>query len=192
VSTNEGDLGHLLDIIEEETPSVTGKINFQAAAQFSCGEGQFLQKLGLKGKASVENVRFVKPDKQQEMDAFSARVRAKSGGDSPGDPVLVSADASSDTMIQHGIAYFPNLEVHLPGARARLRGTFNLLSSKVDLTGKAALDRSISHAVTGWKAVMLKPLAPFFRKKNAGAVVPIAVTGTADEPKIGQDLMHDK
>lgn len=192
LSTNGGDLEHLLEIIEQETPTVTGKISFRAAAQFSCGQGEFLRKLQLKGNASVQDVRFLKPDKQSEMDAFSARVQAKSAGNVPGDPVLVSADASSDTVIQHGIAYFPNLEVHLPGARARLRGTFNLLSSKVDLTGKAALDRSISHAVTGWKAVMLKPLAPFFRKKDAGAVVPIAVTGTADQPKIGQDLMHDK
>jgi len=192
MSTNQGDLEHLLDIIEEETPSVTGKLSFDAAAQFSCGPGQFLEKLQLKGRASVVGVRFLNPDKQTEMDAFSARVQAKRDGDSAGDPVLVSADASSDITIQHGNADFPDLQVRLPGARAQLRGTFNLVSTKVDLTGKAALDRNISHAVTGWKSVMLKPLAPFFRKKDAGAVVSIAVTGTADQPKIAQNVMHDK
>lgn len=192
VATNQGDLEHLLDIIEEETPTVTGKISFQTAAQFPCGQGQFLQKLELKGKASVQDVRFLKADRQTAMDEFSARVRAKADGDSAGDPVMVSANASSDVMIQHGIAYFPNLQVSLPGAQSRLQGTFNLLSTKVDLTGKAALERNISQAVTGWKSVMLKPLAPFFRKKDAGAVVSIAVTGTADQPKIAQNVMHDK
>ncbi len=192
LSTNRGDLEHLLEIIEQETPTVAGKVSFQAAAQFTCGQGAFLQKLQLKGKASVQDVRFVKADKQTEMDAFSARVQAKSAGDPPDDPVEVTANAWSDTTIQNGIANFPDIHVNLPGAQARLHGTFNLLSSKVDLTGRAALERNISHAVTGWKSVLLKPLAPIFRKKDAGAVVSIAVTGTADQPKIGQDLMHDK
>jgi hypothetical protein len=31
-----------------------------------------------------------------------------------------------------------------------------------------------------------------FKKKDAGAVVPIAVTGTAKNPKVGSDLLHDK
>jgi hypothetical protein len=55
-----------------------------------------------------------------------------------------------------------------------------------------ALEKGISHAATGWKAMLLKPLTPFFRKKDVGAMVPIAVTGTAKNPKVGQDVMHDK
>jgi hypothetical protein len=55
-----------------------------------------------------------------------------------------------------------------------------------------ALEKGISHAVTGWRSVLLKPLSPLFRKKDAGAVVPIAVTGTAAQPKVGADLLHDK
>ena len=50
----------------------------------------------------------------------------------------------------------------------------------------------MSHAVTGWKALLLKPVSPLFRKKDAGAVVPIAVTGTAQKPKVGADFFHDK
>jgi len=45
---------------------------------------------------------------------------------------------------------------------------------------------------TGWKSMMLKPLAPFFKKKPAGAVFPIAVTGGPGNYKIGQDFLHDK
>lgn len=192
LSTSNGDLEHLLDIVEQETPTVAGKVNFQASAEFTCGQGSFLQQLNLKGKASVAQVHFIRADKQEQVDAFSARMQSKSASDPPGDPVQVTIDAWSDTSIHHGIAYFPDIHIALPGAQAQLHGTFNLVSSKIDLTGKAALQRNISRAVTGWKSWLLKPVAPFFRKPDAGAVVSIAVTGTADQPKIGQDVMHDK
>ncbi|MGC2583336.1 MAG: hypothetical protein WA399_14635, partial [Acidobacteriaceae bacterium] len=108
------------------------------------------------------------------------------------DPPAVTAEAESDTRFDNGMAYFPDIRFRMPGARAHLHGTFNLLDAKVHLTGKVALQRSLPHAVTGWKAVLLKPLAPLFRHKHAGAVVPIAVTGTANRPKIGEDVLHDK
>jgi len=67
-----------------------------------------------------------------------------------------------------------------------------LLNYKVHLTGKVALQRGISHAATGWKALLLKPLSPFFRKKNAGTVVPVAVTGTAIQPRVGANLFGSR
>ncbi len=73
-----------------------------------------------------------------------------------------------------------------------MHGSFSLLDTRIHLTGKVALQQGISHAATGWKAWLLKPLTPFFRHKRAGAIVPIAVTGTAQDPKVGADLLHDK
>ncbi len=124
---------------------------------------------------------FVTPAEKQKMDAFSARVSRAPPPDAKSDPPAVTAEAESDTRFDNGIAYFPDIRFRMPGARARLHGTFNLLDAKVHLTGKVALQQSLPHAVTGWKAVLLKPLAPLFRHKRAGAVVPIAVTGTAAE-----------
>ena len=40
--------------------------------------------------------------------------------------------------------------------------------------------------------MLLKPLNPFFHHKDQGAVVSVAVTGTAQHPKIGQNVLHDK
>jgi hypothetical protein len=54
------------------------------------------------------------------------------------------------------------------------------------------MDTDISHTATGFKSWLLKPLAPFFKKKNGGAVVPIAVTGGPGNYKVTQDLMHTK
>jgi hypothetical protein len=38
---------------------------------------------------------------------------------------------------------------------------------------------------------MLKPLSPFFRHQNAGAIFSVAVTGTAKQPQIAQNLLHN-
>jgi hypothetical protein len=40
--------------------------------------------------------------------------------------------------------------------------------------------------------MLLKPLIPFFKKKQAGAVVPIAITGKAGAYKVTQNILHGK
>jgi hypothetical protein len=196
IATENSRVDQLLDMVEGSTPEVAGEVSFRAAVDFEEGPGPFLQRLHLQGTISLEKMRFVAASTQEKMDAFSARVRRDPPGepqhDAKDDLPQVQAEASSQTTFAHGMAYFPNIQVTLPGAKARLHGTFNLLNTRIHLTGKVALQRSLSHAVTGWKAWLLKPLAPFFRHRDAGAVVSIAVTGTAQQPKIREDLLHDK
>ena len=190
LATSNGDVNGLLRIVEEANPEVAGSISFHAAVQYSAGPGPFLKRVQLQGKVALDGIHFVTPEEKHEMDSFSERVSKDPPPDSKKDPPAVSAEAVSDTRFDSGMAYFPDIRFQMPGAKAHLHGTFNLLDAKVHLTGTAALQRSLPHAVTGWKAVLLKPLAPFFRHKRAGAVVPIAVTGTAQQPKIGADLLH--
>lgn len=180
----------LLRMVETAEPEMTGTVNLNADAAFMAGPEPFLERLQLKGQAAVTGLRFVDAKKQESMDAFSARVRKGPGEDpkAAGDPATVTLTARSETHFDHGMAYFPDIQAYLPGATARLSGTLNLLNTKVHLAGRVALEKGISHAATGWKAVMLKPLSPFFKKKNAGAVVPIGVTGTAGNPKVGADI----
>jgi len=192
IATNNSHLEDLLKIVEQSDPQVEGDASFQAKAEFADGPGRFLQRLRLKGNIALDHVRFTKQQTEDSLDAFSARVRRDPPDDPKGDPPEVSADAESQTHFDRGVAYFPDIRVIFPGARARLHGRFNLLDSQIHLTGQVALEKGISHAATGWKAALLKPLTPFFRHKPAGAVVPIAVTGTAANPKVGQDLLHDK
>jgi hypothetical protein len=62
----------------------------------------------------------------------------------------------------------------------------------VRLVGNLRMDTDISHTSTGFKSFLLKPLAPFFKKKQAGALVPIAVTGSPGHYQVSQDLLHKK
>lgn len=193
--TQDSRLEQLLEMVEQSDPTVAGDVRFNAAANFTTGPGPFLKRLNLTGQIFLDRAHFATA-KQRSVDAFSARVRKDPPGESQdasqNEPPLVYAAASSHARFQNGVAYLPDIVVTLPGAEARLHGTFNLLNTDVHLTGTAALEKSLSHAATGWKAVLLKPLSPFFRHKQAGAVVSIAVTGTAQHPKLGEDVLHNK
>ena len=186
-ATQGAEVQDLLLMVEKSHPQMAGKVNFDATAEFGSGPQLFLQRLQLKGNVAVEGLRFVDAKKQENMDAFSDRV-SKDDSQSGGDPPGATLAARSETRIERGMAYFPDIRADLPGADAHLHGTFNLLNTKVHLEGKIALQQGISHATTGWKSMLLKPLSPLFKKKHAGAVVPIAVTGTAAKPKVGADI----
>lgn len=186
-ATTEGDLHQLLEVLEGAEPRVAGKVDFTAQAEFGSGPETFLKRLRLKGHIAVHEVSFVRGT-QEEMDAFSARVRKENHNDRE----RVTAAASGDTTFRNGMAYFPGIQVELPGAKAHLAGTFNLLNARVDLTGKVAMQQTLAKDVTGWKKVLITPLSPFFRHGKSGALVSIAVTGTAQKPKIGQNFLHNK
>jgi hypothetical protein len=192
IATKDSRVQDLLKIVEQDDPSVVGKVSFHAAVNLNNGPGKFLQRLGLRGEISLAQVSFAKPDTQHDMNAFAARVQRDPPGGSKTDPPQVTATASSPTAFHEGMAYFPDIHVSLPGADAHLHGTFNLLDTRIHFTGKADLQRDISRAATGWKSALLKPLIPFFRHNDAGAIVSVAVTGTAKQPKITQDMLHKK
>jgi hypothetical protein len=192
IATNQSHLEDLLKIVEQSEPQVNGDVRFHAAVEFSPGPERFLQRLKLQGNIALDHVRFTKAQTEDSLDAFSARVRKNPPGDAKDDSPDVSADARSDTHFANGMASFPDIRVTFPGARARLHGTFNLIDTRIHLIGQVALQQGISHAATGWKSWLLKPLTPFFHHKRAAAVAPIAVTGTAQDPKVGADLLHDR
>ncbi len=192
IATKNSRVEELLRIVEKDEPSVAGDVSFHAAVNLNNGPGPFLQRLGLKGEISLAQIRFTKPQTQQGMNAFAARVQKSPPGDSKHDPPQVTAAASSPTTFHEGMAYFPDIHIAFPGTDAYLHGTFNLLTTRIHFTGKVDLQRDISHAATGWKSALLKPLSPFFRHNDAGAIVSIAVTGTATQPKIAQNVLHNK
>jgi hypothetical protein len=94
--------------------------------------------------------------------------------------------------IESGVVSTSRLTFNVPGAQATIAGTFRFDGEVAHLTGNLKMDTDISHATTGFKSFLLKPLAPFFKKKNAGAVVPIAVTGTPGKYQVTQDISHNK
>ena len=92
--------------------------------------------------------------------------------------------------IRKGFASSRQLVFRVPGVEARLHGTFNFDTKAVHLTGDLRMQSDVSHTVSGFKAILLKPLAPFFHHKHAGAVLPIVITGRPGHYKISQNIFH--
>jgi len=52
----------------------------------------------------------------------------------------------------------------------------------------AASDSEPSNTTHGMKALVLKVLDPFFKRKHAGYIMPVMITGTYEHPMFGLDL----
>ena len=160
----------------------------------------FLQRLRVDGAFVAPGERISDRQTEQSLSAFSLRAQGnKPAGSDEGSDDKTSGsttDALSSlrgtARIRDGIASSQRLTFQVAGAEADLRGTFNFHNKNVRLVGNLKMDTDISHTATGFKSWLLKPLAPFFKKKNGGAVVPIAVTGGPGNYKVTQDLMHTK
>jgi hypothetical protein len=92
--------------------------------------------------------------------------------------------------LENGVIHFSRLQFEIPGTRVILTGKYSLDGNLFDFHGKARLDARLSHLVTGWKSVLLKPADPFFSKNGAGTELPVKVTGTQSEPHFGSDFGH--
>jgi len=158
----------------------------------------FLERLRVEGAFDVPAERVTNPATEKSITAFSRRA---SGQDSShGDATSSASNHDTDALsslegpvtIRNGTANSNHVTFRVVGAEANLRGTFNFNNEDVHLVGNLRMKTDISHVTTGFKSALLKPFALFFKKKHAGAVVPIAVTGSPGHYRVTQDLSHDK
>jgi hypothetical protein len=110
-----------------------------------------------------------------------------------GDPDIpetdtVASDFSGHFSLNHGLITLRGLSFQVPGVGVSLDGSYGLKDQKIDFHGTARLDADLSQTTTGWKSLLLKAVDPLFRKKNAGAVLPIKIRGTREQPSFGLDL----
>jgi hypothetical protein len=69
-----------------------------------------------------------------------------------------------------------------------MHGVYNLENKEVNLHGTLKTEAELSEMSTGFKSVLLKPLNVVFKKKHAGAEVPVHLIGTYKNPEFGLDL----
>ena len=154
----------------------------------------FLHRLHVTGAFDVPAERVTDQKTEKSLTDFSHRAQGKKDSDSGDKPAAADTLSSlkGPARVQDGIASSNRLTFRIPGAEADLSGTFNFHNKVVHLVGNLRMDTDISHTTTGFKSFLLKPLAPFFKKKNAGALIPIAVTGSPGNYQVTQDLSHKK
>ena len=98
------------------------------------------------------------------------------------------ANLEGHVMARDGVSRFANLSFSIPGASAHMDGAYNLLNERVDFHGTLKTEGKLSQTTTGIKSALLKPFDSFFKKKEAGAAIPVEMTGTYHDPHFGIDL----
>jgi hypothetical protein len=164
----------------------------------------FLERLHVDGSFNVPAERLTNQKTEQELSAFSERAQKaqpfKVEPPAATPPAEAAQNEEADVVsslkgearIEKGVVASQRLEFQIPGSSVDLHGAFNLHDKSVHLVGNLRMQSDVSHAATGFKSFLLKPLIPFFKKRKAGAVVPIAVTGKPGSYKVGQDLLGNK
>jgi hypothetical protein len=104
----------------------------------------------------------------------------------------VIANLSGHLELRNAIATCTNFAFVVPGASAQMHGTYDLESRKVDLHRILKSTAELSKMTNGVKSVLLKPFDALFKKKRAGAVVPVHLIGTYDDPQPGLDIVSKK
>jgi|SRR5579872_2295833 len=183
IDSREGrvqDLFRLL--VKADRPPLDGPIVFRAHVVLPLDRQPFLQRVVLEGEFGIVSAHFSNPERQRKVNELSDRARSKKKNRDDPDSEHIASDLKGHVVLRHGIAAFTNASFSVPGASARMQGTYNLITERVDLHGTLSLRASLSQAAGGIKALLLKPLNPLFRKNGAGAVLPLRITGTYSHP----------
>jgi hypothetical protein len=165
---------------------MSGDLSFVANAQLPASNEPFLERVRLDGKFGIDEGNF-RPDTQKDVNALSAGAR----GQNKDDPETVLSGLKGTLDLSRGVAQFSDLEFNVPGANTRLHGPYNIVNHRIDLHGDMKLDTKISKTSSGPKALLLKIMDPFFRKKKKGEIVPVHILGTYEKPQFGLDLANN-
>jgi hypothetical protein len=175
--------------VQAKRPPMSGSVTLRAHVEIPPGEDSFLKKLKLQGRFGIQSGAFSNPATQKGVDQLSAGAR---GQKDPPDPETVLTDLTGQVDAVEGVAKFADLSFGVPGASARMHGTYNLLNYKIDLRGQMRVDSKISNTEKGGKALLLKMIEPFFKKKKKGEIVPVRISGDYHHPTFGLDLNDKK
>ena len=187
VDIREGRIEDLLRLaVKGEKPLLVGRVGLTTDFELPPGDRDVVEKLLLAGQFDVDGARFSDPAVQKRLSGMSHRAR---GRDPDARAENVVSDLSGTFRLKDGSLSFSSLAFGLPGATVRLRGSYGLKSEAIAFDGTLRMDATISEAAGGGlKGLFLKAIDPIFRKKGAGAIVPIKVRGTREKPQFGLDV----
>lgn len=187
VTIDDGRIEDLLQLaVKSERPLVTGAVALKTEMTLPPGEPEVIDRLRLDGRFDLDAARFTSRAVQSKIAGMSHRAR---GGDADDPAENVVSDLQGQFKLRDGVLSLAALTFGVPGATVRLDGSYGLRGEALRFDGTLRMDATISEAAGGGiKSFLLKAVDPLFRKGRAGAVLPIKVRGTRDDPKFGLDV----
>ncbi len=191
VHITEGRIEDLLRLaVKSDTPQdkplLLGRVGLKTDFELPPGDRDVVEKLLLAGEFDVAAAKFTDADVQKKLSGMSHRARGRDP-EQPAENVV--SDLSGKFTLKNAQLSFSDLSFGLPGALVRLRGSYGLRSEVIAFDGTLRMDATISQAAGGGvRGFFLKAVDPLFRKKGAGALVPIKIGGTRAKPEFGLDV----
>ncbi|HLG99012.1 MAG TPA: AsmA-like C-terminal region-containing protein [Bryobacteraceae bacterium] len=175
--------------VKGRNPTMSGAISFRAKLLIPPGDVDISKKMKLAGAFTAESAHFSNTDIQDKVNKLSHRGQ----GDPKAPPDdTVASDFAGQFKLGNGVASFEKLSFTVPGVRVALQGSYDLADQSMDFHGTAKLDAKLSQTTTGFKSFLLKAADPFFKKKDAGAELPVKITGSRDKPSFGLEFHRHK
>lgn len=175
--------------VKTEPVIMTGDVGMKAKIHIRPGKERVIEKLGLKGIFTVQQIHFSNPKVQDKVDMLSLRAQGDPKQAKPG-ATDVHSQLKGQFVMGGGKLNFSQLSYTLPGGNIQMTGVYSLDGKEFDFHGKVRTEAKLSQMVASrWKSLLLKPVDPFF-SKNGGAEIPVHVSGTKSEPKFGLDFGH--
>jgi len=185
VTQGKGEIQDLILLFSDDAASpVTGPVSFQTNILLPAEHRPFKQRVQLTGNFVIDPAKFTSAKSQVGIDQLSERANGKKDKEKDHD---VDDDAAGfervhtrldgQVALRNGVAAFSRISFSVPGAQGDMNGTYSILNKRVNLHGKMRMNATVSQATTGAKSFFLKVVDPFYKKKHAGAEVPITMTG---------------
>ena len=189
VDVPNGQLADFLRLSVVTQPVVmTARISMHTRLHIRPGKESVTEKLGLKGKFTLERIHFTNVKVQDKVDMLSLRAQGEPEMATAGAPDVRSRMSGAFVM-GGGKLSFSELDYRMPGATVRLAGVYSLDGNQFRFQGRVRTRARISQMVASrWKSLLLKPVDPFFTRNHAGAEIPVKIDGTRSEPKFGLNL----
>lgn len=171
----------LLLFVKDRRAPLMGQTSFRAHVVLPPGAQPFMRKVQLNGEFGIGGAHFTSPKTENSMTELSLRARGQKEKVKE-DPERVLSNLRGQVMLKGGVARFANLKFDVPGARAHMQGTYNLLNERINLHGLLYMQGKLSNATSGIKSFLLKALGPVLKSNHRGEVIPVSITGTYNHP----------
>lgn len=185
------DKGRVEDLIllavKGNRPFLTGGVQLGASFVLPPGEEDVARRIELAGRFLISGGTFTDRDVQRKIDELSRRGR---GAVEESAGTLAPSDFEGQFRLANGVMRFARLQFSVRGAIVRLAGRYDLESETLDFEGTLRLQATVSQTTTGVKSLLLKVIDPLFKHDDAGAVIPIAITGTRSKPEFKVQVMR--
>jgi hypothetical protein len=146
------------------------------------------EKLHVQGTFTIHGVTFSNPKWQDTVDKLSERAQGRPQQANAQDAKVALSQMAGKFVLAGRALNVSDLNYQMPGAQVNLAGTYTLTGETLDFEGLVRTRATASQMLTGWKSIVAMPFDPLLKKDGAGVEVPIKVSGTKAEPKVGVEL----